>query len=1059
MAELNKITYKTVIAKAIGDFNAIQNALNSKSGEICDATSGTLVETDAFAGLINQHLVYPSGTLTITKDNYNNGTISVAADPGVDRSGYKTIQLTNASGWSLGDISESTLTVGTTKSNNAYTITGSFKVTATPTTKGWVQDSTGVIESTNKVVGTIKAAEVKKGSDGMSITGGWLTETVTFTAAAGEMTITPSSTLKIVKDNTTDITQNILSTSNSGLTNYYTITIDPAATISGFKAGYFHEAPTPASGTDVVYYLKSAAGLNVSAISGSAGVSVGTSATNGKYQVTATNLAVSANHTTAGYAKDDTTFEGTKAAASVVGTIDAGTITTSSAITAGTTFKPTIAAVDISDSNGINAAKGDIFDSIASSGVTTTKPTEGYYLAIQTSNTDSQELTATGSASVSKAGYVHSTDSITSNNSAKTTVSMSKSDITYVPITSGSCTVLGGDLSIKNSASASMTPAINMSIVEDANAIPAVNATISTDAPLAGAYYVKLNSHSAADSRTIVRSDITDTHTAGYIANKVATTAIESAESTITMSAADTVEYLTLTKAVLATSVASNKSFENYTEVSNLSLSGGYLYINSGYIADTRIKLGDLIPDFEDNDATGAFILKNYKAYDEEGNVLTGGIETYAINNNFYTTSAANGVAGSKIGDNTQTIKGMYVPQEQYIKKGSATISLTSLTNNDTYTPEISKVDVTGSNGATAASGDIYDSIGTLTTTVPTTGYYLAVKSNAQNSKTIGITSTGLTEGWITSADINSSASVTVNLADSATTYLPINAASVTSSLVGLTAPTVAITTSANKVVTATSSDYYIELTNSETNGGVKSKFDVSEAGYVYKGQTSTVTTATAIDPAVTINGDAVAHSGKSRVYIQPGSITSKTVTATITANSVAATATQKNAIVVDSASDNLVKDGYVTVAATAAASFTVGEGYHTGHNDGMSTTTSDVNYIPASIDTSSKTNGTPSVTISLTGETEFNESTGVATKAYASNVTQKIDAVTAVTDAYDNKYIVGYVAATSNEGTATVTVGENTTGTMVDHYTEQLYKRMLGLSYIAVKDDEGVQH
>ena len=60
-------------------------------------------------------------------------------------------------------------------------------------------------------------------------------------------------------------------------------------------------------------------------------------------------------------------------------------------------------------------------------------------------------------------------------------------------------------------------------------------------------------------------------------------------------------------------------------------VSGKGLYINAGYIGDTYISLAKLVPDVADVGAatTSAYILKNHSAYNIDGAIVAGTIETY----------------------------------------------------------------------------------------------------------------------------------------------------------------------------------------------------------------------------------------------------------------------------------------------------------------------------------------------------------------------------------------------------------------------------------------------
>lgn len=92
------VTYKSVIAQAIADFNAVQGALNTKDSTIAsaaDGSSGTsLVPTNELPSKIRDYLVFPKRTLKIDRA----GTISVA-DPvvaGTNRTGYESVEVPQA---------------------------------------------------------------------------------------------------------------------------------------------------------------------------------------------------------------------------------------------------------------------------------------------------------------------------------------------------------------------------------------------------------------------------------------------------------------------------------------------------------------------------------------------------------------------------------------------------------------------------------------------------------------------------------------------------------------------------------------------------------------------------------------------------------------------------------------------------------------------------------------------------------------------------------------------------------------------------------------------------
>ena len=78
----------------------------------------------------------------------------------------------------------------------------------------------------------------------------------------------------------------------------------------------------------------------------------------------------------------------------------------------------------------------------------------------------------------------------------------------------------------------------------------------------------------------------------------------------------------------LTNSPSDGQTYTEDTTTNTVLPSGGYLYINAGWHDNTKISLGHLIPEIADNDAGVYEILYGYKAYDENGNVITGTMST-----------------------------------------------------------------------------------------------------------------------------------------------------------------------------------------------------------------------------------------------------------------------------------------------------------------------------------------------------------------------------------------------------------------------------------------------
>ena len=222
--------------------------------------------------------------------------------------------------------------------------------------------------------------------------------------------------------------------------------------------------------------------------------------------------------------------------------------------------------------------------------------------------------------------------------------------------------------------------------------------------------------------------------------------------------------------------------------------SGGYLYINEGYIKDTKISLADLVPDNANITSENADLVYNtVKAYDKDGALIVGTMgdaKLGAITANdaaatiSTVTVAANEdntafkVTGSKNISGTTSVqvseRGL---AETSLKQtgtisGEANLDATlakiglgvSVNNSDIkVTPVIAKADAT-----TALSGAI-------TTTVPVGGHYVAVSADAIAASAT-VTPTVSKEGYGT-ADLHDAtpSTVTAGTNASGTYYIPLN--------------------------------------------------------------------------------------------------------------------------------------------------------------------------------------------------------------------------------------------------------------------------------------------
>ena len=151
------------------------------------------------------------------------------------------------------------------------------------------------------------------------------------------------------------------------------------------------------------------------------------------------------------------------------------------------------------------------------SAATTTKPTSGYYVSVQ-SAAGANTITAT--PSVVTTGYGTTSQYLTDTN-ATLSVGANASAVTYFPVTAGSCTVAGGVLSTSGYSKSDL--ALTLASGSSTNM---ANITTSTSQTLSGYdYYFKINGSTPAVSGTTSASvtAITDAHSAGYIPAKSAT--------------------------------------------------------------------------------------------------------------------------------------------------------------------------------------------------------------------------------------------------------------------------------------------------------------------------------------------------------------------------------------------------------------------------------------------------------------------------------------------------------------------------------------------------------
>lgn len=366
---------------------------------------------------------------------------------------------------------------------------------------------------------------------------------------------------------------------------------------------------------------------------------------------------------TAGYVSGSVgTLNANTGGASVVATVDE--ISLAVGLSGATTArKPTLSKQSISISGVTDAANGS---------ATATAPSSGAYVAIR-SAANTETITAT--PSVYSAGY-GTTSNYNVNANATATVGAAQSDIYYVPIkvgtitsgtasitstsiaynsTSGKFDITGSanvsaptftegyiatNVGTKNGktngatlsdeldkiaigASISGTGTFTPSIVKHSNTNITTAGSATTSQPASG-YYVAVNS--AASTGTVTATP--SVTTAGY--GTTTSGQYTATTDTLTVGAsASSTTYIPIGSATLANTATSGTTYTDTSSTAPVLISGSYLFINEGYISNQKISLAQLVPDGASASLSGDYILSGYSAYDSDGALVAGSIQTY----------------------------------------------------------------------------------------------------------------------------------------------------------------------------------------------------------------------------------------------------------------------------------------------------------------------------------------------------------------------------------------------------------------------------------------------
>lgn len=254
--------------------------------------------------------------------------------------------------------------------------------------------------------------------------------------------------------------------------------------------------------------------------------------------------------------------------------------------------------------------------------------------------------------------------------------------------------------------------------------------------------------------------------------------------------------YYPIDAATLANAGTADKDYAE--EAGPVLVSGGYLYINKGYIGDTKIPLADLVPNEANvtagEDGNSHLIYKTVSVYDKDGALIAGtmgdavlgDISATDVSANVSTVSVAPNGDGSAFkvtgtgnisGNTSVAVTGAGYATSSTTKNGTIsgtanveaslskiTVGAVATNANLTVTPVISK-----DSSSAAATGAI--------TKVAPEGHYVAVSADAINAFTT-VAPSVTSDGYGTADNFNASnATITAGSAASGLYYVPINEA------------------------------------------------------------------------------------------------------------------------------------------------------------------------------------------------------------------------------------------------------------------------------------------
>ena len=650
-----------------------------------------------------------------------NTTISVAAD---DTNDKLTISAANnqATGYVTGANKTASTVVTLTASGPTVTAAASngTSVSKSVTTASRAETAmTSTVDTTNNTL--VVTAENNQATG--YVTGANKTAQKTISLGVDGKTVTASDGTNSIS---TDVAAGTYSASGGTLSISSNYTGKPTVSLSlegQTTTGAALEATEPESG----YYL-TVKGAS-SALSGTTKVSrsaITKSATAG-YVETGSSTVSSAT------SKSPTVTVQANSATNYITIPSGSTAVTGGGLSGGSAVTPTVTLSNGSDTNMSNITAGGKD--------TTNYP---YYFKVNgASSSGSSTVTRAAVKEARTAGYIEDKAAADAIASASKTVTVNAgSGSTYVGLKAGGCSVAGGGLTI--SSNYSDTPEVTISL----NGQTTTGAAYTTTKPSSG-YYLTVGAASEALSGTtkVSSAAVTDTHTAGYIPAKSATTVIaaSSKSPTVTVGAGSKTGYITL-------------------PTGGCTVSGGGLSISNNYSGTPTVDIT------LDSQTTSGVTITGTEP--ESGYYLTIGATSSALSGTTKVTRAAI----------TDTHTAGYIPAKSATTVSSATSKSPSVTVNAGSKTEyvvlpaggctVSGGGLTAGAGVAAATGTGI-TLGTATTTQPTSGNYITVQGSGSVNRA-AITDTH-TAGYIPAKSATTVSDATSLSSNTKTVYYPIS--------------------------------------------------------------------------------------------------------------------------------------------------------------------------------------------------------------------------------------------------------------------------------------------